>query len=95
MTNKEWMSTLTAEQFYDEMMWLVRDFGFQFNNSRLGIIDWLDQPYRPEAKQMVFNDQRDYSPDEMKAYKEMLNKRSKPLIEFDWQKWLEEEVDKT
>jgi hypothetical protein len=45
------------EQFYDEMMWLVRDFGFQFNNSRLGIIDWLDQPYRPEARQMVFNDQ--------------------------------------
>ena len=58
MTNKEWMSTLTAEQFYDEMMWLVRDFGFQFNNSRLGIINWLGQPYTPEAKQVVFNDQR-------------------------------------
>ena len=95
MTNKEWMATLTAEQFYDEMMWLVRDFGFQFNNSRLGIIDWLDQPYRPEAKQMVFNDQRGYSPDEMKAYKEMLNRLSKPLVEFDWQKWLEEEVGET
>lgn len=54
MTNKEWMATLTAEQFYDKMMWLVRDFGFRFNNSRLGIIDWLDQLYTPEAEQVVF-----------------------------------------
>lgn len=94
MTNKEWMATLTAEQFYDEMMWLIRDYGFRFNNTRLGIIDWLDQPYRSEAKQMVFNDQRDYSPDERKAYKEMLNRLSKPLIEFDWQKWEEEVGEK-
>lgn len=55
MTNKEWMSTLPAEQFYDEMMWLVRDFGFRFTNSRLGIIDWLDQPYTSEVKRVVFN----------------------------------------
>ena len=54
MTNKEWMSTLPAEQFYDKMIWLVRDFGFRFNNSRLGIIDWLDQPYTSEAEQVVF-----------------------------------------
>ena len=52
MTNKEWMSTLTAEQFYDKMMWLVRDFGFRFTNTRLGIIDWLDQPHKSE--QVVF-----------------------------------------
>ena len=55
MTNKEWMSSLTAEQFYDKMIWLVRDFGFRFTNSRLGIIDWLDQPYTSEAEQVVFN----------------------------------------
>lgn len=54
MTNKEWMSTLTAEQFYDKMMWLVRVFGFRFTNTRLGIIEWLDQPYTSEAEQVVF-----------------------------------------
>ena len=52
MTNKEWMSTLPAEQFYDKMMWLVRDFGFRFTSTRLGIIDWLDQPHKTE--QVVF-----------------------------------------
>lgn len=51
MTNKEWMSTLPAEQFYDEMMWLVRDIGFRFNNSRLAIIAWLDEPHEAEPTQ--------------------------------------------
>ena len=44
------MATLTAEQFYDEMMWLVRDFGFRFNNARLGIIGWLDEPHESEEE---------------------------------------------
>ena len=48
MTNKEWMSTLTAEQFYDAIMWLVRDYGFRFNNTRLAIITWLDEPHEAE-----------------------------------------------
>ena len=55
MTNKEWMATLTVEQFYDEMLWLIRDFGFRFNNTRLGIIDWLDQPYMPEKNYKIIN----------------------------------------
>ena len=54
MTNKEWMSTLPAEQFYDEMIWLGRVFGFRFNNTRLGIIAWLDEPHESEGADDFF-----------------------------------------
>lgn len=51
MTNKEWMSTLPAEQFYNKMMCLIYDYGFRFNNARLAIIDWLDEPHEAEPIQ--------------------------------------------
>ena len=51
MTNKEWMSTLPAEQFYDTMIWLVRIFGFRFNNTRLGIIAWLDEQHEEVSEE--------------------------------------------
>lgn len=50
ISNKEWMSTLPAEQFYDKLMRLVRDFGFRFTNTRLGIIAWLDEPHESEGE---------------------------------------------
>ena len=45
MTNKEWMGTLTAEEFYDMMEWLTRVYSKQFTNSRLAIIEWLDKEH--------------------------------------------------
>ena len=51
MTNKEWMSTLTAEQFYDKMIWLIKDYGMRFNNARLAVIAWLDEPHEVEPIQ--------------------------------------------
>ena len=50
MTNKEWMVTLTAEQFYNKMMNLIYNYGFRFNNTRLAIINWLDEPHESEGK---------------------------------------------
>ena len=44
MTNKEWLATLSAEEFYDEFkkeeqhaMWDM--------NTRLAIIEWLDKEH--------------------------------------------------
>lgn len=51
MTNKEWMATLTAEQFYNKMMNLIYNYGFRFNNARLAIIIWLDEPHESEEKE--------------------------------------------
>lgn len=51
MTNKEWMGTLDAEQFYDKMMWLIKDYGMRFNNTRLAIIAWLNEPHEVEPTQ--------------------------------------------
>ena len=45
MTNKEWMATLTAEEFYDMMVWLTRVYSKQFTDSRLAIIEWLDKEH--------------------------------------------------
>lgn len=45
MSNEEWMSTLTAEQWYDVMMWLTHEFALRWTNSRLAIIEWLDEKH--------------------------------------------------
>lgn len=45
MTNKEWMATLTAEEFYDMIGWLTRVYSKQFTDSRLAIIEWLDKEH--------------------------------------------------
>lgn len=51
MTNKEWMSTLSAEQFYDKMIWLIQDYGMRFNNTRLAINIWLDEPHEEVSEE--------------------------------------------
>ncbi|MBR3673941.1 MAG: hypothetical protein IKN65_06660 [Clostridia bacterium] len=42
MTNKEWLATLTTEEFYDVLHWLFTVHAFSVNNSKKGIIQWLD-----------------------------------------------------
>ena len=43
MTNKEYMATLTSEEVYDLLDWLMNVYGRGFTNSRLAIIEWLDE----------------------------------------------------
>ena len=45
MTNKEWMGTLTAEQWYDVMMWLTHEYASRWTHSRIAIVDWLNQDH--------------------------------------------------
>ena len=42
MTNKEWLATLTTEECYDVLHWLFTVYVYGVNNSKKGIIQWLD-----------------------------------------------------
>ena len=46
MSNKEWMATLTAEQFYDVMEWLMQNYGRRYSHTQLAVIAWLDEPHK-------------------------------------------------
>ena len=43
MTNQEAMSKLSPEEFYKRMHWLITNYAFQFTDSRLAIIEWLQK----------------------------------------------------
>lgn len=51
MTNKEWLATLTAEQFYDEWKRIERQFCFDIN-TRLALIEWLNEKH-DDAKPLL------------------------------------------
>ena len=42
LTNQQMLATISAEEFYDKIMWLLHDYGKSFTNSRLAIIEWLN-----------------------------------------------------
>lgn len=41
MTNQQTLATLSAEKFYDTIMWLLHEYGKRYTDSRLAIIEWL------------------------------------------------------
>ena len=43
MTNQQAMCSLSPEEFYDKMYWLMFKYGRQFNSTELAVIDWLKQ----------------------------------------------------
>jgi hypothetical protein len=44
MTNKEWLTTLSAEEFFDEFKKAEQEMRFEIN-TRLAMIEWLDQEH--------------------------------------------------
>ena len=48
MTNKEYQWTLSNEQLWDYMLWVVTVKSRQYINSRDGIVRWLDEEYSAE-----------------------------------------------
>lgn len=49
ITNQEKLSTLTAEEFYDKIIWLFHDYGKRYTNSRLSITEWLQAESEEKA----------------------------------------------
>ena len=47
MIGKEYLSkylkTHTAEECYNLIHWLMRDYGMQYTDTRLAVINWLDE----------------------------------------------------
>ena len=41
MTNQQAMCSLSPEEFYDKMCWLMFKYGLQFNSTELAVIEWL------------------------------------------------------
>lgn len=41
-TNQQMLATISAEEFYDKIIWLFHDYGKRYSNSRLSITEWLD-----------------------------------------------------
>ena len=48
ITNQKNLLTLTAEEFYDKIMWLLHDYGKRYTDSRIAIVEWLDSEVENE-----------------------------------------------
>lgn len=53
MTNQEFLATLTEEQCYTVIDWLLHKWGRQWTSTRDAVILWLAQEYKPEDFERV------------------------------------------
>lgn len=45
MTNKEYLSTLSTEDWFMLVDWLFHRYGLWYTHSRIAIIEWLDKEH--------------------------------------------------
>lgn len=50
MTNKEWLAALSAEEWYQTIHWLYYVYGKRWTDTRLAILDWLEEEHIEEKK---------------------------------------------
>lgn len=48
MTNKEFISTLEPDKYYNVIDWLFHRWGLQWTDTRSAVILWLAEEYKPE-----------------------------------------------
>lgn len=48
MTNKEWLATLPAQEWYLAVHWLFHEYGKRYDNTYLAIIEWLDEKHNDD-----------------------------------------------
>ena len=48
-SNLRMLKDLDAEQLYDKMVWLFKDYGKRFSDSRAAIIEWLNREVDDES----------------------------------------------
>ena len=48
MSGKDYMTTLSSEELYDLLDWLMHIYARGYSDSRLAIIQWLDTEYTDE-----------------------------------------------
>ena len=48
MNNKEWLSTLSANDWYEVVHdWLFHKYSMRYDNSYAAILDWLNEDHKP------------------------------------------------
>ena len=52
-TNKEWLATLSLQEWWLEIDWLYHKYGKRYDNSCYAIMDWLNTPRDEWLKQTV------------------------------------------
>ena len=45
MTNKEWLATLSTEDWWKTVYWLIFDYGMQYTDTRIAVMNWLDEKH--------------------------------------------------
>ena len=50
MTNKEWLVTLSPQEWYMAVHWLFNNYGRRYDNTYLAIIAWLEDEHIEEVK---------------------------------------------
>ena len=43
MTNKEWLATLSPEEWYKTVHWLFHEYGKRYTDTYSAIIAWLEE----------------------------------------------------
>ena len=50
MTNQEYLSTLSPEDFAERIEWLWKEYGLNFQDTRKAIAEWLKEDYKNSNK---------------------------------------------
>ena len=58
MTNKEWLATLSPQEWYMAVNWLFHNYGRRYDNTYLAIIAWLEDNIE-EVKPLPPTDESD------------------------------------
>ena len=45
MTNKEWLATLSAEDWFSTVYWLFHVYGKRYGDTYLAVLSWLNENY--------------------------------------------------
>lgn len=45
MTNQEWLATLTKEECWETLDWMLHDYGKRYIDTRLAVMEWLGEPH--------------------------------------------------
>ena len=45
MTNREWLATLSTEDWWKTVYWLIFDYGMGYTDTRIAVMNWLDEKH--------------------------------------------------
>ena len=61
MNNKEYLSTVSAEEWYDVVQWLFHKYGKRYTESRGAIMEWLEMEHEAADYPETETQEEDYS----------------------------------